>query len=73
MQELIDEMKEYNMILVKEGIQPNPLIHMLQHKAEKLLEKEKEQIIDSAYEFMGTNFDSNRGRAELYYEETFNK
>ena len=42
-------------------------------EAEKLLEKEKEQIIDSAYEFMGTNFDSNRGRAELYYEETFNK
>jgi hypothetical protein len=45
MQEFLDYMKEYNMILVKEGIEPNLLISMLQHKAEKLLEKEKEQMI----------------------------
>jgi len=32
---------------------------------------EKEQIIDAAYEFMGTNFDPNKGRAELYYNETY--
>ena len=44
MQEFLDYIKEYNMILVKEGIEPNLLIKMLQHKAEKLLEQEKEQI-----------------------------
>ena len=32
---------------------------------------EKEQIIDAAYEFMGTNFDPNKGRAELYYKGTY--
>lgn len=32
---------------------------------------EKEQIIDAACEFMGTNFDSNKGRAELYYKGTY--
>lgn len=32
---------------------------------------EKEQIIDAAYEFMGTNFDPNKGRAEQYYNETY--
>jgi hypothetical protein len=43
--------------------------------ANKLLkqakEMEKEQIIDAAYEFMGTNFDPNKGRAELYYKGTY--
>jgi len=37
----------------------------------KAKEMEKEQIIDAAYEFMGTNFDPNKGRAELYYNETY--
>ena len=32
---------------------------------------EKEQIVDAAYEFMGTNFDPNKGRAELYYKGTY--
>jgi len=34
-------------------------------------EIEKEQIVKAAYEFMGTNFDSNMGRAEKYYNQTF--
>jgi len=34
-------------------------------------EMEKEQMIDAAYEFMGTNFDPNKGRAEQYYNETY--
>ena len=38
---------------------------------QEALEMEKEQIIDAAYEFMGTNFDSNRGRAKMYYNETY--
>ena len=32
---------------------------------------EKEQIVKAAYEFMGTNFDSNMGRAEQYYNGTY--
>jgi hypothetical protein len=31
----------------------------------------EEQIIDAACEFMGTNFDPNKGRAELYYKGTY--
>jgi hypothetical protein len=34
-------------------------------------EMEKEQIVKAAYEFMGTNFDSNMGRAEQYYNGTY--
>lgn len=32
---------------------------------------EKEQIMNAVYDSMGTNFDPNMGRAELYYNETF--
>jgi hypothetical protein len=35
------------------------------------LSMEKEQIVDAACEFMGTTFDPNKGRAELYYNETY--
>jgi hypothetical protein len=78
MQELIDELKEHNRILVKEGIEPNPSVRMYQLKAEKLLEKEKEQIIeayeqgykacdlDEALEINKTMFSGNR-----YYEITY--
>ena len=34
---------------------------------------EKEQIMKAVYDAMGTNFDPNMGRAELYYNETYNK
>jgi len=34
---------------------------------------EKDQIIEALYEGMGTNFDPNMGRAEMYYNETYNK
>ncbi len=74
MQEFINYMKEYNMILVKEGIEPNLLIKMLQHKAEKLLEKEKEQIIkaridgDENYSLIGGK---RYEYAEQYYNETY--
>lgn len=34
---------------------------------------EKKQIVDASCEFMGTNFDPNRGRAQMYYEETYLK
>ena len=34
-------------------------------------EMEKQQIMKAVYDSMGTNFDPNMGRAELYYNETF--
>jgi len=34
---------------------------------------EKEQIMKAVYDSMGTNFDPNMGRAEQYYNETYNK
>ena len=33
----------------------------------------KEQIMKAVYDSMGTNFDPNMGRAEQYYNETYNK
>ena len=72
MQEFLDYMKEYNMILVKEGIEPNLLIKMLQHKAEKLLEKEKEQIIDAYYGNIDGVF-GYREAGEQYYNQTYNQ
>jgi hypothetical protein len=45
---------------------------LLENKlGKKALAMEKEQIVDAAYEFMGTNFDPNKGRAELYYKGTY--
>ncbi len=37
------------------------------------LQIEKEQIMKAVYDSMGTNFDPNMGRAELYYNETYGK
>ena len=34
-------------------------------------ELEKQQIMQAVYDSMGTNFDPNMGRAELYYNEKF--
>lgn len=38
---------------------------------EQAKEMEKEQIVKAVYDSMGTNFDPNMGRAELYYNETY--
>jgi hypothetical protein len=46
----------------------HPLYKELKDHAKAM---EKEQIEDAAYEFMGTNFDPNKGRAEQYYNETY--
>jgi uncharacterized protein YaaW (UPF0174 family) len=72
MQEFLDYMKEYNIILVKEGIEPNLLIKMLQHKAEKLLEQEKQQIIDSYYGNIDGVF-GYREEGQEYYNQTYNQ
>jgi len=38
----------------------------------KFLELEKQQIVKAVYDSMGTNLDPNMGRAEQYYNETYN-
>jgi hypothetical protein len=35
-------------------------------------EMEKEQIMKAVFDSMGTNLDPNMGRAEQYYNETYN-
>jgi hypothetical protein len=72
MQELIDELKEHNTILVKEGIEPDPLIKMYKELAEKLLEKEKEQIIDAYYGNIDGVF-GYREEGQEYYNQIFNQ
>ena len=44
---------------------------VMQETIQQAKAMEKEQIVDAAYEFMGTNFDPNKGRAELYYKGTY--
>ena len=41
-------------------------------KAKELIKVEKEVIVKAVYDGMGKNFDPNMGRAEMYYNETFN-
>ena len=41
-------------------------------KAKQLMKVEKEVIVKAVYDGMGKNFDLNMGRAEMYYNETFN-
>lgn len=38
---------------------------------EEAKQMEKDQIVKAVYESMGTNFDPNMGRAELYYKEKY--
>jgi DNA-binding PadR family transcriptional regulator len=38
---------------------------------EQAKEMHKKEIMQAVYDSMGTNFDPNMGRAELYYNETF--
>lgn len=70
MQELIEELKEYNSILVREGIEPKPSIQMFQHLAEKLLEKEKEQIIEAFEQGIEFGFPTNGSN---YFNKTYNQ
>ena len=38
---------------------------------EQAKEMHKQEIMKAVYDSMGTNFDPNMGRAELYYNETY--
>ena len=54
-----------------ERLAENGIIHS--SDISKAKELEKQQIMKAVYESMGTNIDPNMGRAELYYNETYNK
>jgi len=65
MQEAIELVKKYD----SRKISYNVLLGNL----ELLIEKEKEQIMKAVYDSMGTNFDPNMGRAEMYYNEFYSQ
>lgn len=48
-------------------------LRLIPNTIEKAKEMEKQQIMKAVYDSMGTNLDPNIGRAEIYYNETFNK
>jgi len=49
-------------------------LRLIPNTIEKAKEMEKQQITDTFVEGMRCqNFDPNKGRAEIYYNETFNK
>jgi len=52
---------------------PNEERNFLEGLREQAKQMEKEQIKKAVYDSMGTNFDPNWGRAEMYYNETYNK
>jgi len=53
---------------------PHSIETQFSKQIEQAKEMEKEQIIDTFVEGMRCqNFDPNKGRAEIYYNETFNK
>ena len=48
-----------------------PVNAVMGESIEQAKAMEKEQIMDAVYYAMGTNFDPNMGRAELYYNTTY--
>jgi hypothetical protein len=68
---LADEIIMLEERLRQEEINLNDFMDLKDDLVTKALEMEKEQIVKAAYEFMGTNFDSNMGRAEQYYNGTY--
>jgi len=53
---------------------PHSIETQFSKQIEQAKEMEKQQIIDTFVEGMRCqNFDPNKGRAEIYYNETFNK
>jgi hypothetical protein len=54
-----------------ERLADNGIIHS--SDISKAKELEKQQIMKAVFDSMGTNIDPNLGRAEQYYNETYNK
>ena len=59
--------------IIKGSIQDKLVIAVLTPIFQQAKAMEKEQIIKAVYNSMGTNFDPNMGRAELYYNKTYGK
>jgi hypothetical protein len=53
-----------------ERLSENGILHS--SDISKAKELEKQQIMKAVYDSMGTNLDPNLGRAEQYYNETYN-
>ncbi len=58
---------------LQEQYENRPESDLLEDDFKKAKQMEKEQIMKAVYDSMGTNFDPNMGRAELYYNETYDK
>ena len=54
-----------------ERLAENGIIHS--SDISKAKEIEKQQIMKAVFDSMGTNLEPNMGRAEQYYNETYNK
>ena len=74
-QELVDELKsELHISTLPEEREYNSGLRAALVMAEGLLEREKEAIQQAFYEGMSCQrFDPNMGRAEIYYNENFDK
>jgi len=54
-----------------EQLFPKALSEQQYYHIEKAKQMEKDQIMQAVYDSMGTNFDPNMGRAEMYYKENY--
>jgi len=54
-----------------EQLFPRALSEQQYYHIEKAKQMEKDQIMQAVYDSMGTNFDPNMGRAEMYYKENY--
>ena len=61
------EWLEDQICTIQMGVSPEWLLDAI----DQAKEIEKQQIMKAVYDSMGTNFDPNMGRAELYYNETY--
>ena len=49
----------------------NAFLNSCKDEIEKAKDLHKQEIMQAVYDSMGTNFDPNYGRAELYYKEKY--
>ena len=64
-------MKQTAVEYLVEQLFPRALSEQQYYHIEKAKQMEKDQIMQAVYDSMGTNFDPNMGRAEMYYKENY--
>ena len=64
-------MKQTAVEYLVEQLFPKALSEQQYYHIEKAKQMEKDQIMQAVYDSMGTNFDLNMGRAEMYYKENY--